>query len=362
METRPLVPRVVPLTHRGAAKIFRRADPRILVLMVAALGLITLISASGGLEASMVGSQAAGTTVRTRIGAGRLYPGASVLSGSGLGGTRGDSRLAVHAEGGAGETGMKKVFVAGATGKLGSRIVTELLKSGNIQVIAGVRNPSKLQGIMNEFVSEGRIDRKYTDNLETVTLDLESESPAGIQSKISGCSTVVSAIGASEANFFDTSGPRRIDGDAAISLVEAAKAADASKFVMVSAIGTGDKMFTFPAGLLNLFWGVLFQKQRAENALKASGLDFTIVRPGGMEKPKDDFKYTHNLQCFSEDCLSGGVVSRQQIAELISAAILNPEVSSDQVFEVIAETPEYAPNRTMVDAMQAQIKVMGNQG
>eukprot|EP00954_Amorphochlora_amoebiformis_P015854 1244446-Amorphochlora_amoeboformis.AAC.1 len=47
METRPLVPRVVPLTHRGAAKIFRRADPRILVLMVAALGLITLISASG---------------------------------------------------------------------------------------------------------------------------------------------------------------------------------------------------------------------------------------------------------------------------------------------------------------------------
>eukprot|EP00471_Norrisiella_sphaerica_P002376 CAMPEP_0184479366 /NCGR_PEP_ID=MMETSP0113_2-20130426/1121_1 /TAXON_ID=91329 /ORGANISM="Norrisiella sphaerica, Strain BC52" /LENGTH=212 /DNA_ID=CAMNT_0026857437 /DNA_START=346 /DNA_END=984 /DNA_ORIENTATION=- len=209
---------------------------------------------------------------------------------------------------------------------------------------------------------EGRFNGN-TNNLETVQFDLEQDSESTIAQKISGCTAVVSAIGAPESAIFDTGAPARIDGEGAIKIVNAAKQAGSVKsFTMISALGTGSKMFTFPAGLLNLFWGILFQKKKAEDALIASGLDYTIIRPGGMERPQDDFKYTHNLEVYDADSLSGGVVSRRQVAELVAAAVENPELSKNSCFEVIAQTPEFAPNRTMVDALQAVIKVPGIQG
>ena len=37
--------------------------------------------------------------------------------------------------------------------------------------------------------------------------------------------------------------------------------------------------------LFNLAGGLLIQKRRAEKALEASGMNYCIVRPGGMERP-----------------------------------------------------------------------------
>jgi len=274
---------------------------------------------------------------------------------------RGRHHLAVKSS--ASSEGIEKgsqIFVAGATGRLGSRIVAELLNSG-YKVVAGARNPSKMQSILQEMTSEGKVKREVTQNLKTVQFDIETDSVQTLQGRIAGCAAVISAVGAAESNLLDNSGPARIDGDGAIKIVDAAKGAGVKKFTMISALGTGSKMFTFPAGLLNLFWGVLFQKQKAEKALEASGLDYTIIRPGGMERPQDDFKYTHNLECYSRDSLSGGVVSRRQVAEFVAAAIDN-DAAKNSIFEVIAQTPEFAPNRTMADALQAVIKVPGIQG
>ena len=96
-----------------------------------------------------------------------------------------------------------------------------------------------------------------------------------------------------------------------INLVNAAKAAGVEHFIMVTSLGTGK--FGWPAGacltlmctttiscaplrkvvsrevlqhmcllphtgILNLFGGVLIQKKRAEQALEASGMRYTIVR------------------------------------------------------------------------------------
>lgn len=38
-----------------------------------------------------------------------------------------------------------------------------------------------------------------------------------------------------------------------------------------------------------------------------------VGRPGGMEKPGDDFEQTHNVRVASKDTLFGGVVSRLQV-------------------------------------------------
>lgn len=45
--------------------------------------------------------------------------------------------------------------------------------------------------------------------------------------------------------------------------------------VLVTSVGTDAPFFP-----LNLLWGVLFWKKRAEEALQRSGLDYTIIRPG----------------------------------------------------------------------------------
>ncbi len=50
----------------------------------------------------------------------------------------------------------------------------------------------------------------------------------------------------------------------------------------VTSLGTGK--LGFPAGVLNLFWGVLLWKRKAEEALEASGMTYTIVRPGGKRR------------------------------------------------------------------------------
>lgn len=99
-----------------------------------------------------------------------------------------------------------------------------------------------------------------------------------------------------------------------------------------------------PSGVLNLFGGVLVFKRKAEEALEASGLPYVIVRPGGMERPRDDYKLTHNVKLATRDKLFGGQVSRLQVAELVAAAVANPELAENKVLEVVAETA--APMRS----------------
>jgi hypothetical protein len=47
-------------------------------------------------------------------------------------------------------------------------------------------------------------------------------------------------------------------------------------------------------------------------ALERSGMSYTIVRPGGMERPKDDYKVSHNLVIKPRDSIFGGQVRNTQ--------------------------------------------------
>ena len=67
-------------------------------------------------------------------------------------------------------------------------------------------------------------------------------------------------------------------------------------------------MASHHAAVLNLFGGILIQKRRAEVALEASGLNYVIMRPGGMERPTDSYKDTHNVRLSTADTLFGGQV------------------------------------------------------
>ena len=73
------------------------------------------------------------------------------------------------------------------------------------------------------------------------------------------------------------------------------------------------------------------QKRRAERALEESGLSYVIIRPGGMERPTDEYKLTNNVQLATRDKLFGGQVSRLQVAEVVATAAANPAISANKV-------------------------------
>ncbi|KAL2328926.1 hypothetical protein Fmac_022353 [Flemingia macrophylla] len=246
------------------------------------------------------------------------------------------------AEGNSGKTYSKDdnlVFVAGATGRVGSRTVREIIKLG-FKVRAGVRSAQRA-GALVQSVEQLKLDGtsasgggQAVEKLEIVECDLEKPDTIGLA--LGNASTVVCSIGASEKEVLDITGPFRIDYQATKNLIDAATVAKVNHFILVTSLGTNK--IGFPAAILNLFWGVLVWKRKAEEALLASGVPYTIVRPGGMERPTDAFKETHNITLSTEDTLFGGLVSNLQIAELIAVMVKNRDLSCCKIVEAIAET------------------------
>eukprot|EP00199_Chlamydomonas_sp_CCMP681_P001549 CAMPEP_0119115850 /NCGR_PEP_ID=MMETSP1180-20130426/51968_1 /TAXON_ID=3052 ORGANISM="Chlamydomonas cf sp, Strain CCMP681" /NCGR_SAMPLE_ID=MMETSP1180 /ASSEMBLY_ACC=CAM_ASM_000741 /LENGTH=937 /DNA_ID=CAMNT_0007104949 /DNA_START=11 /DNA_END=2823 /DNA_ORIENTATION=+ len=225
------------------------------------------------------------------------------------------------------------VLVAGATGRTGARIVRELLKSG-LRVRAAARDVEQAQQAVEMAVKYGIISSGDLQRLRIVELDFSQ--PDSVEAACTGVSKVVSALGASEGEALKFDGPKNVDGVATTALIRAAQAAGCDQFVLVTSLGTGK--IGFPASLLNLFWGVLYWKRQAEVALEGSGMAFTILRPGGMERPTDAWKKTYNMVLSPRDTIFGGTVSRLQVAELIGAILKNPELGENKVLEISAET------------------------
>ncbi|KAF8048321.1 hypothetical protein N665_2562s0003 [Sinapis alba] len=229
------------------------------------------------------------------------------------------------------------VFVAGATGKVGSRTVRELLKLG-FRVKAGVRSAQRaaslVQSVKDMKLQNTNEGTQPVEKLEIVECDLEKKD--SIQPALGNASVIICCIGASEKEVSDITGPYRIDYLATKNLVDAATSAKVNNFILVTSLGTNK--FGFPAAILNLFWGVLCWKRKAEEALIASGLNYAIVRPGGMERPTDAYKETHNLTLALDDTLFGGQVSNLQVAELLACMAKNPQLSCSKIVEVVAET------------------------
>lgn len=78
----------------------------------------------------------------------------------------------------------------------------------------------------------------------------------------------------------------QVDNFGTVNLVEACRKAGVARFVLVSSIlvnGAAMGQLLNPAYIvLNLFGLTLVAKLQAENHIRKSGIDYTIVRPGGL--------------------------------------------------------------------------------
>ena len=153
------------------------------------------------------------------------------------------------------------VLLAGATGYLGSYLLKALIEKQN-QIIAIVRNPNKLQNS-----NENYLEIKQA----------EVTKPETLQDICKGIDTVISTVGITRQK--DGLTYMDVDYQANINLLEEAKKASVKHFVYVSAIN-GDKYRN-----LKIFEA----KEKFVDALKSSGLNYTIVRPNGFFSDMKDF-------------------------------------------------------------------------
>lgn len=192
----------------------------------------------------------------------------------------------------------------------------------------------------NSMNAELTIETSPIPSLCTTILDINDSPMEVIRDAIDGIDTVVCCVGAEESPkllipeiFQDVNNnPMKVENEGVIKLIHAATACNVKKFILISSLGCGK--FGFPASLLN-FGGLLDRKREAEIALLRSGLDFTIIRPGGMERPTDEFALTHSTRLFAADTKFKGQISRMQVAEICAGIALMsaPTSTSSQTSE-----------------------------
>ena len=207
------------------------------------------------------------------------------------------------------------IFVAGATGKTGRRIVEQLVDRG-ISVKALVRDLNKAQTISpTAQIVEGDILQ-----------------PATFSSALSNCNVLICATGASPS--FDFTATYKVDYLGTKNLVDAAKEQGVEHFILVSSLCVSK--FFHP---LNLFWLVLYWKKQAEAYIEQSGIGYTIVRPGGL-KEEDN---SESIVMSSADTLFDGSIPRQKVARVCVEAAFEPQAKS-KIVEIV--TRPDAPAKT----------------
>lgn len=115
-------------------------------------------------------------------------------------------------------------------------------------------------------------------------------------------------------------------------LIDAAVKAGVERFILVSSIGSGNSAIALPPQALETLGPVLKEKEQAENYLIASGLRYTIVRPGGLKSEPA----TGN-GILTEDPKVAGTIHRADVAQLVCRC-LDSERAKNKVLSAIDRT------------------------
>ncbi|KMS95996.1 hypothetical protein BVRB_003120 [Beta vulgaris subsp. vulgaris] len=230
----------------------------------------------------------------------------------------------------------KKIFVAGATGNTGKRIVEQLLAKG-FSVKAGVRDIDKAKTVFSTNPALQIVKADVTDGSDKLAEAISDDSDA-----------LICATGFQRS--WDPLAPWKVDYFGTVNLIEACRKRGIKRFILISSIlvnGAAMGQLLNPAYIfLNVFGLVLVAKLQAENYIRKSGINYTIVRPGGLKNDPP----SGNIIMDPEDTLSGGSISRDQVAE-VAVEALNHTEASFKVVEIIA-SPD-APKRSFEELFGA---------
>lgn len=199
------------------------------------------------------------------------------------------------------------VVIAGGHGKIGLQLGKLLAERGD-RVRGLIRKPEQADDLV-----EGGI--------EPVLCDLEGDSDVAMA--IRGADAVVFAAGAGPGSGAERK--RTMDYGGAAKLIDAAGAERIRRYLIVSAMGAADP----PAAGGGDFGEYLRAKADADRALEASGLDHTIVRPGGLTDDPPTGAVTIGTG------LDSGQIPRADVVAVLAAA-LPAHNTIGKAFEVVS--------------------------
>ena len=200
-----------------------------------------------------------------------------------------------------------KIVIAGGHGQIALRL-GRLLGGRGDEVVGLIRNPEHAGGVR-------------AAGAEPVECDLESAGPAEVEGAVEGAQAVVFAAGAGPG-----SGEARketMDLGGAVKLIDAAKARGVARYVMVSSMGAD------PDAEGGGFAAYLRAKGRADAALIASGLAYTIVRPGRLTNDPGTGRVT------IAESVERGEMPRDDVAAVLAAVIARADAAG-LTFELVA--------------------------
>jgi cytosine deaminase len=205
-----------------------------------------------------------------------------------------------------------RVAIGGGHGQIALRLAKVLSQRGD-EAVALIRNPDHADDVRQA-------------RAEPVLVDLEHADEDEVAQAIAGCDAVVFAAGAgpgSGAERKDT-----MDYGGAVKLIAAAKQARVDRYVIVSSMGAnpeirGDDTFSV----------YLRAKGRADDAVLASGLDATVVRPGGLTNNAGTGRVRLG------ESVPRGQVPRDDVAAVLAAVLDSPNTIGRTVDLIGGDTP-----------------------
>jgi len=208
------------------------------------------------------------------------------------------------------------VLVLGASGRTGSYVASHLFAAQHT-VFALVRNPNSSAGVQRL----GRLSHPSAGpGVRPVVGDLLGEADR-LAEVFAGCDAVVNAAGGTD---LDPSGPS-VDREGAIAAVHAAQKGGVRRFVQISAM-YADRSDQGPEPIR----GLLAAKNDSDTELVRSGLDWTIIRPGGLS----DSMLTGQIR-IGRRLEESGSIPREDVAAVAATCLAWPD-STGLAFDLVS--------------------------
>lgn len=186
---------------------------------------------------------------------------------------------------------MKNVLIIGANGQIGRIIATKMQASAEFVPVALFRKENQ-----KEYFENNGVDYKIVDLEE----DIDTLANA-----MKDMDAVVFTAGSGGKTGYDKT--LVIDLDGAVKSMEAAKKAGINRFIIISSINADNRDAWEETGIKPY----LIAKHYADQFLKSSGLDYTILRPGRLSNKAGTGKITIIHPASKEG------VAREDVADLV---------------------------------------------
>ncbi len=201
------------------------------------------------------------------------------------------------------------ILVLGSNGGVGKFIVSKLKDAD--------------QNFTAAYRKDDQVEEAEKEGLDAKNVDVETDSIDALADKFKGYEQLVFSVGSGGSTGADKT--IIVDLDGAVKAIEASKKAGVKHFVMVSTFDSRREAFDDYEALKPY----TIAKHYADNHLRDSGLNYTIVHPGALLD--DDGTGKVEIEKLFDE---GGSVPREDVAATIVEVLTNKQFQGGE-FQVI---------------------------